>query len=97
MKSQSTPYLCHILICTNCRMDDRKSCAEGDSHKIRKELKKGVEKRGWKGRVRVSQSGCLGVCDEGPNVIIYPQEIWFSKVSLTDLDDILTKVEEFLS
>ncbi len=96
MKSQSTPYVCHILVCTNCRMDDRKSCAEGDSHKIRKALKKGVEKRGWKGRVRVSQSGCLGVCDDGPNVMLYPGGLWFSRVTLSDTEEILKKVGEFL-
>jgi len=59
-------------------------------------LKDGVNQRGWKGKVRISQSGCMGLCAKGPNVMIYPQKIWFSDVSTNDVEEVLSKVEEFI-
>lgn len=93
---QESPYLCHIFVCTNDREGKRKSCADGKSPLVRKALKEEVADRGWKKYVRVSQSGCLGLCAKGPNVILYPQKVWFSEVSQDDVGEILLKVGEIL-
>jgi (2Fe-2S) ferredoxin len=95
-EQKESPYVSHIFVCTNDRGGKRKSCADNDSPAIRKSLKAGVADRGWKGRVRVSQSGCMGLCAKGPNVMIYPQKIWFSDVSTDDVDLIISKIEPFL-
>ncbi len=95
-EQKESPYICHVFICTHDREGKKKSCADGDSSQIRKELKAQVGDRGWKGRVRVSQSGCMGLCANGPNVMIYPQKIWFSNVSLTDVDIIISQVAEIM-
>ena len=91
-----SPYVCHIFVCTNDRRGQRKSCADGNSPLVRAALKEEIAKRSWKPRVRVSQSGCLGLCGDGPNVILYPQKVWFSEVSPSDVSEIIAKVEEFL-
>lgn len=96
MESQSSPYRCHLFVCLNDRHGERKSCADGNSPEIRERLRAGVERRGWKGRVRVSQSGCLGLCERGPNVMIYPQGIWFSAVTPDDAEAILDRVAELI-
>lgn len=96
MNASPSPYRCHLFICINDRRGERKSCADGGSPAIRDYLKAQVEQRGWKGRVRVSPSGCLGLCERGPNVMIYPQGLWFSAVTLADADGILQKVAELL-
>jgi len=90
------PFICHIFICTFDREGKKKSCADNNSPEIRKALRAAVADRGWEDRVRVSQSGCLGACDSGPVVIIYPQDIWFSEVTKDDIGLILSKVEEIL-
>ena len=93
MKNEKpTPFTCHVFVCTNDRNGVRKSCADGDSGSIRAALKEEVKLRGWKPAVRVSQAGCLGLCAEGPNVIIYPQKIWFKNVSAGDVDPILEEI-----
>ncbi|MCK5803381.1 MAG: (2Fe-2S) ferredoxin domain-containing protein [Lentisphaeria bacterium] len=89
MEQTTSRYECHVFVCTNDRHGERKSCADGDAALVRSALKKGVGDRGWKPRVRVSQAGCLGVCAKGPNVMIYPQKIHFSAVTLADVDAIL--------
>ena len=93
---RETPYVCHVFVCTNDRRGVRKSCADGDSPALRAALKGKIADRGWKPRVRVSQSGCLGLCAQGPNVVIYPQKIWFSQVGMGDIPVILQKIEELL-
>jgi (2Fe-2S) ferredoxin len=97
MNQQAAPYCCHVFVCLNDRHGERKSCADGAAAAIRDYLKAEVERRGWKPRVRVSQSGCLGLCQQGPNVILYPQGVWFSGVTQADADQILTAVEKFIT
>jgi (2Fe-2S) ferredoxin len=89
-----TPYLCHIFVCVNDRHGLRQACADGGSPVIKDYLKEQVEKRGWKGKVRVSNCGCMGLCAKGPNVMLYPQGLWFGAVTLQDADAILAKVAE---
>ena len=91
-----TPYVCHIFICTFDRAGERKSCGDAEGVELRAVLKTEVGARGWKRWVRVSQSGCLGRCGNGPNVMLYPQGVWYSQTSLDDVDDILCTVEKFL-
>jgi len=42
-----------------------------------------------KGRVRANQSGCLDQCEHGPNVVVYPEAVWYGHVSETDVDEII--------
>ena len=96
MKASPSPYKCHLFVCVNDRHGERKSCADGGSAAIKDYLKEQVEQLGWKGRVRVSHCGCMGLCAQGPNVMIYPQGVWFSSVTRQDADAILQKVREIL-
>lgn len=40
-------------------------------------------------KFRVSQSGCLGRCDQGPCLVIYPDSVWYSYSSYADIDEII--------
>mgnify|MGYP001806961170 CR=1 FL=1 len=88
-----TPFIAHVFVCTNNRGGERKSCADGKSELVKATLKEIVDTKGWKGKVRVSSAGCLGVCSAGPNVMIYPQKVWFSNVSPDDVDEIIAVIE----
>ena len=96
-EQKESPFVCHVFVCTNDRGGKKKSCADNNSPQIRKLLKEGVNDKGWKGKVRVSQSGCLGLCAKGPNVMLHPQKIWFSEVSTDDVDLIMDKIQEALN
>jgi len=96
-KEKPAPYICHIFVCIKSRQGERKSCADGDSPAVKSILKKEIKSRGWADRVRISECGCLGLCPHGPNVIIYPQKIWFSGVTESDIPNILVRVEAELS
>lgn len=96
MKQHISPYKCHLFVCSNTRDGERKSCGEEDAAGFKAALKTEINAHGWKGIVRVSESGCLGVCEAGPNIMLYPQKIWFSDVSRDDLPEIIRTVEDLL-
>ncbi|NTW54489.1 MAG: (2Fe-2S) ferredoxin domain-containing protein, partial [Chlorobaculum sp.] len=66
------------------------------SQLIKEKLKEALDAKGWKGKVRVSTSGCMGVCAQGANVMIYPQKIWFSEVSVDDVDEIVSAIKQIM-
>ena len=45
--------------------------------------------KGLADKVRVSRSGCLDVCSEGPNVLLMPDNIWFKHVEEKDVEAII--------
>lgn len=96
-KNLQSPYIAHVFVCTNDRAGLRKSCADSESGTVKALLKEAINARGWKGRVRVSTSGCMGLCAQGANVMIYPQKIWLSAVLPEQVEEILTLLEEVLA
>jgi (2Fe-2S) ferredoxin len=95
-KKNESPYLSHVFVCTNDRKGERKSCADNNSQSIRSKLKDAVNEKGWKGKVRISTSGCMGLCAKGSNVMIYPQKVWFSEVFPDDADEIMSTIERII-
>jgi (2Fe-2S) ferredoxin len=53
-----------------------------------------VMDRDLEGEVMVTSTGCVGLCEKGPVVMIYPQQIWYGEVTEDDVGDILDAVEE---
>ena len=42
-----------------------------------------------KGKVRINEAGCLDRCDEGPVLVVYPEQVWYSYVDEEDIDEII--------
>ncbi len=99
MKKQPVPYACHIFICTNVREHNPENpgCGAQGSAALKEQLIAAVAGRGWKGKVRVSTSGCMGLCAQGPNIVLYPQGVHFSGVTAADLPEILNTAQTCLS
>ena len=77
----------YIFVCENERLEG--DCCSGPGRKIREKLKTLVKEKGLAARIRVSRSGCLDVCSQGPNVLLMPDNIWFKDVTEKDVDEIL--------
>jgi len=89
MKISKTPYEKYILVCENQRDDGTKCCGvQGTA--IRELLKQTVKERGLAKKIRVSKSGCLDLCSQGPSVLLTPDHTWFQEVTPKDVDFILT-------
>jgi (2Fe-2S) ferredoxin len=85
-------YEKHIFICVNQRAEgERVSCGEVKGMELVNAFKEGIKKRGLKTKVRAQKTGCLDICEWGPNVVVYPEGIFYGKVQLGDVEEILEK------
>ena len=81
----------HIFVCTNVRdsSSPRGCCDPAGQAELQKALKAKLAERGLKGRVRANKSGCLDQCEHGPNMVVYPEAVWYGGVRKEDLDEIV--------
>jgi len=96
MKSDEVPFRKTVFVCTHARTDGRTSCGDPGRGGLElcEALKQGVKRSGLKDTVRVARSGCLDLCEQGPNVFLYPGEVWLSDLKPEDADAILKKLAE---
>ncbi len=83
----------HVLICGNRRSEGhpRGSCDPSGSEAIRNAFKKEMKNAGFGQLVRANHAGCLDQCEHGPVVVIYPQGIWYGKVTVNDVSRIVAR------
>lgn len=82
----------HIFICTNHRESNPEgSCAFHGGVELQAELKKRLKALGLSTEVRANKAGCLDACANGAVLVIYPQQIWYGRVKVSDLDEIIEK------
>lgn len=62
-----------------------------DAEKLREYAKQQMKKRGLhgQGHYRINSSGCLGRCEEGPVMVVYPEGVWYSYKTYNDIDEII--------
>jgi sirohydrochlorin cobaltochelatase len=68
----------HVLVCGNV------DCAERGSLALIEEIRRFVKQAGIAPDVRVTRTGCMGRCGEGPTVVVYPDGIWYRGVAPAD-------------
>jgi (2Fe-2S) ferredoxin len=84
-------YRYHVFFCTNQRADGSACCQRFDAQSMRDYAKmrsKELDIAG-QGRVRINSAGCLDRCAEGPVLVIYPDDVWYSYVDREDIDEII--------
>jgi (2Fe-2S) ferredoxin len=86
-------YKHHVFFCCNQRDDGRPSCNDHGSQAVRDYAKAKIKKLGLSGKakVRINQAGCLDRCEEGPVLVVYPEETWYTFVDESDVDEIIQK------
>ena len=71
-------YRSHVLICGGT------GCTSSKSREIKKELELELKRLGLENEVQIVMTGCFGLCEAGPIVIIYPEGTFYSKVQVSD-------------
>jgi len=84
-------YEKHVFFCCNQRDEGRKCCNSSGASGLRDYTKARVKELNLsgKGKVRINQAGCLDRCNEGPVMVIYPEETWYTYVDQEDVDEII--------
>lgn len=94
MEKRALPFQKIVFVCTNRRDEpcDRPSCGFRGGDALRDRLKAMVKERRLQSRIRVSQSGCQDRCADGPNIMVFPDNVWYSGVTEKDLEGILEAI-----
>ncbi len=79
------PYRFHLLPCSG------KRCTAEMGEAMKGRLKDLMPDRKALG-VRISTSSCQGMCELGPNLIVYPQGVVYHGLQVADLDEIVEQV-----
>lgn len=80
-------YRAHVLVCGGT------GCTSSGSERILKKFEEEINKAGLEKEVKVVRTGCFGLCELGPIVIIYPEGTFYSR--LTE-DHVVEIVQEHL-
>lgn len=88
-------YQKHIFICVNQKEVGKTCCAQSGGMPFFDHMKNKLQALDLHGagKFRLTRSGCLGRCNEGPCIVIYPESVWYTYTSFDDIDEI---VEEHL-
>jgi (2Fe-2S) ferredoxin len=93
MDKNSLPHRKIVFVCVNERPpEDRVCCTARNGVAIRNKLKSMVKERKLAHLIRVSQSGCMDKCEQGANVMIFPDNIWYSHVEESDCEALLEEL-----
>jgi len=68
-------------------------CTSSGSVELAREFRKELRKHGLQDEVQLEMTGCFGLCELGPVVIIYPEGTFYSRVEVSDIPEL---VEEHL-
>lgn len=82
----------HVFVCTQNRPPNhpRGSCAAKGSVEVLQGFWAELQKRNAYDRVAITYSGCIGPCDQGANVLVYPDGVLYSGVTPADVGEIFT-------
>lgn len=80
----------HVFVCMNQRPPGhpRGSCGGSGSSSVYEAMMGEMEKRDLFGKIQVTGTFCLGPCDQGPAMVVYPEGVWYKGVQPTDVQDI---------
>jgi sirohydrochlorin cobaltochelatase len=75
------PLAKHVLVCGNI------DCAERGSIALASRISRLLRAAGRERDIRVTRTGCMGRCGEGPTVAVYPDGIWYRAVQEADAEE----------
>jgi NADP-reducing hydrogenase subunit HndC len=73
----------HILVCGGT------GCSSSKSPEIIKEFEKQLKAQGLDDEVKVIQTGCFGLCELGPIVVVYPEGTFYSRMTVNAVKEIV--------
>src|ERR1039458_3483903 len=83
------PFRFHFFVCTQQKPEGVSSCPDSGSYAVLNGLDREIQARGLGRDVQVTTCGCMGLCDEGPVMVVYPEGVWYRGVQPSDISEIV--------
>ncbi len=78
-------YRAHVLVCGGT------GCTSSGSNQLIERFEEQIAKHGLDKEVKVVRTGCFGLCEAGPVVIVYPEGTFYSRIKVEDVDTIVAE------
>ena len=82
------PFRFHLSVCAQQKPEGVPSCPANGSAAVLAALDREILACGLGSDVQVTTCGCMGLCDEGPIVVVYPEGVWYRRVQPSDVPEI---------
>ncbi|MHB1230920.1 MAG: (2Fe-2S) ferredoxin domain-containing protein [Halothiobacillus sp.] len=81
----------YVFVCVQSRPPGhpRGDCVAKGSIDLLRAFQNAFEARKLWGRFALTNCGCIGPCDLGPNVLVYPEGIMYTQVQVADIEAII--------
>jgi (2Fe-2S) ferredoxin len=83
------PFRYHVFICDQRKPEGIPCCPERGSAATIDALRREVAARELTDEVQITLCGSLGLCERGPNLVVYPEGVWYSGVRPEDIPEIV--------
>jgi (2Fe-2S) ferredoxin len=85
-------YKRHFFVCQTSRPENgpKPSCAANGSAQLYSRLLTALDEHPeLAAEVAVTACGCLGLCYDGPIIVVYPEVTWYARVGEAELEEII--------
>ncbi len=65
------------------------SCISSGAESVRDVLTRELQQQGLAGEVEVISTGCMGMCEIGPMLVMHPEGVFYQKVKVADVAEIV--------
>jgi NADH:ubiquinone oxidoreductase subunit F (NADH-binding)/(2Fe-2S) ferredoxin/Pyruvate/2-oxoacid:ferredoxin oxidoreductase delta subunit len=72
-----------LLICCGS------GCVSAGALKIKDKIQTVLQAKGLLNEINIIETGCMGPCDYGPVMIVYPEGVFYQKVTLDDIEELV--------
>ncbi len=83
------PFRFHLFVCTQQKPEGVPSCPASGSFAVLEGLDREIQGRGLNPDTQLTTCGCMGLCDEGPVMVVYPAGVWYRRVKPSDVGEIV--------
>jgi (2Fe-2S) ferredoxin/ubiquinone/menaquinone biosynthesis C-methylase UbiE len=83
------PFRYHVYVCDQQKAEGVPSCTACGSRGTIEALRRETVAQGLANEVQITTCGSLGVCERGPNMVVYPEGVWYSGVRAEDVREIV--------
>ncbi|MGO8786826.1 MAG: methyltransferase [Terriglobia bacterium] len=83
------PFRYHVFICDQKKPEGVPCCPARGAADTIEALRKEVAARGLLDEVQITTCGSLGLCDGGPNLVVYPEGVWYSGMRAEDVPELV--------